>query len=488
MKKLIFGFGVVLLLCVFLFAGNEKKTTTDFNSLDSSLVVPVSDVDFQVSNASNDTLKTLVAGNKAKDRVIESQQDEINELQDGFVKLRSEINKSQSDSSTFTENKALMAKLEEMQRNINELKQKDVADSFSSINPDDQINVPIDAIDTVDDDSLSLVPKLSSLPIIQMANSNAANKKESEIVDGQTIGGTSRTNSGTIKIEQMDLRATVDKNGQFIKSYPKTVEEINDTGNPFTPDEPVQGEELKTIPVYTIPVNSTLFGSVGSTAIIGRVPMGGTFSNPFRFKVMVGEKNLATNGHYIPNLKSMTLSGYAQGDFTLECVSGTIDKATFTFNDGTIRVVEAEASEGFVNQGDGLGWISDEAGVPCIQGQYISNMASYVATTGGLSFLGALGESIAASQETVLTEGSSVTSVVTGDALKAAGGKGVNESTKKIIEWFEARQESAFDAVFLPVGKSLIVHIEQNIEIDYEVNGRKTFHSSINENEDYMQW
>lgn len=41
-------------------------------------------------------------------------------------------------------------------------------------------------------------------------------------------------------------------------------------------------------PVYTIPANSTLMGSVAMTALIGRVPVDGTVNDPYPFKVLVG--------------------------------------------------------------------------------------------------------------------------------------------------------------------------------------------------------
>ncbi|MGL4667651.1 MAG: TIGR03752 family integrating conjugative element protein, partial [Saezia sp.] len=41
-------------------------------------------------------------------------------------------------------------------------------------------------------------------------------------------------------------------------------------------------------PVYTIPANATLMGSVAMTALIGRVPVDGTVNDPYPFKVLVG--------------------------------------------------------------------------------------------------------------------------------------------------------------------------------------------------------
>jgi integrating conjugative element protein (TIGR03752 family) len=205
---------------------------------------------------------------------------------------------------------------------------------------------------------------------------------------------------------------------------------------------------------------------------------------------MLGEKNLATNGHYIPNLKSMVLGGIAQGDFTMECVSGVIDKATFTFDDGTIREIRSENSgtSGSLSQSDGLGWISDAAGVGCIEGEYISNAKEYLTTIGALSSISTLASAVADAQTTVYSDSDSSSTSVTGDTLTYALGDGVSDGVDEMSDWFTERQESAFDAVFLPVGQDLIIHIEQKLEIDYEPDGRKLSYAQKSEVEDYLQW
>ena len=45
-------------------------------------------------------------------------------------------------------------------------------------------------------------------------------------------------------------------------------------------------------PVYTIPRNATLIGSVAMTALVGRVPVQGQVRDPMPFKVIVGKDNL----------------------------------------------------------------------------------------------------------------------------------------------------------------------------------------------------
>src|SRR3546814_3715944 len=70
-------------------------------------------------------------------------------------------------------------------------------------------------------------------------------------------------------------------------------------------------------PVYTVPTNSTLMGSVAMTALIGRVPIDGTVNDPYPFKILVGPDNLTANGIDIPDVAGAVFSGTASGDWTL---------------------------------------------------------------------------------------------------------------------------------------------------------------------------
>ncbi|MCP1367186.1 TIGR03752 family integrating conjugative element protein, partial [Halomonas sp. BBD48] len=103
-------------------------------------------------------------------------------------------------------------------------------------------------------------------------------------------------------------------------------------------------------PVYTIPENSTLMGSLGMTALLGRVPVDGTVNDPYPFKVMIGNDNLTANGIVLPEVQAAVASGTATGDWTLSCVRGNITSMTFVFQDGTIRTVPTPED---ANQGGG---------------------------------------------------------------------------------------------------------------------------------------
>src|SRR3546814_2078384 len=50
-------------------------------------------------------------------------------------------------------------------------------------------------------------------------------------------------------------------------------------------------------PVYTVPTNSTLMGSVAMTALIGRVPIDGTVNDPYPFKVLDRKSTRLNSSH-----------------------------------------------------------------------------------------------------------------------------------------------------------------------------------------------
>ncbi|WP_261154723.1 TIGR03752 family integrating conjugative element protein, partial [Serratia ficaria] len=152
-------------------------------------------------------------------------------------------------------------------------------------------------------------------------------------------------------------------------------------------------------PVYTVPTNATLMGSISMTALIGRVPVDGTVNDPYPFKVLIGPDNLTANGIDIPDVAGAVVSGTASGDWTLSCVRGQIRSVTFVFHDGTIRTVPEDGERGSNRQQnsngngssaqDGLGWISDPYGIPCVSGERRSNAQQYLGSQALITAAGA---------------------------------------------------------------------------------------------------
>ena len=67
------------------------------------------------------------------------------------------------------------------------------------------------------------------------------------------------------------------------------------------------------IPVYTLPDAATLVQNATMTPLVGRVPFRGRLRDPFRFKLITGATNLASNGHHIPGIANAVWTGYVVG-------------------------------------------------------------------------------------------------------------------------------------------------------------------------------
>lgn len=238
-------------------------------------------------------------------------------------------------------------------------------------------------------------------------------------------------------------------------------------------------------PVYTIPANATLTQSTAFSALIGRVPVGGQVHDPMPFKVLIGAENLAANGHAIPGLEGMVLSGVAVGDWTLACVSGSLTSATFVFEDGRVQTF-GENPRGQGARGAGqdqrLGWISDRFGVPCISGKRITNAPGFLTQRIGLTALAAAAEAAAAAQTTnTVSDQGTANSTVTGDQGEFILGKTVAGGANEIGTWLTERQAQSFDAIFVAAGEPLVVHLDVTLAIDYDPTGRKlVYHARLN--------
>ncbi|MFF6721637.1 TIGR03752 family integrating conjugative element protein [Pseudomonas aeruginosa] len=232
-------------------------------------------------------------------------------------------------------------------------------------------------------------------------------------------------------------------------------------------------------PVYTVPTNSTLMGSVAMTALIGRVPIDGTVNDPYPFKVLVGPDNLTANGIDIPDVAGAVFSGTASGDWTLSCVRGQVRSITFVFNDGTIRTIpeDREGNQQNNQQRDGLGWISDPHGIPCVSGERRSNAQQYLGSQALITAAGAgvasLIESDSGRMSYVGSDGSIGTVGITG---QEAVGQILAGGVRDMSAWVNKLYGQAFAAVYVQPGAKVAVHLEKPLAIDFDPEGRKVDH------------
>ena len=236
-------------------------------------------------------------------------------------------------------------------------------------------------------------------------------------------------------------------------------------------------------PIYTVPANATLMGSVAMTALIGRVPVDGTVNDPYPFKVLIGPDNLTANGIDLPDVAGAVVSGTASGDWTLSCVRGQIRSLTFVFRDGTVRTVpskgskrEADGDEQDSDTRQGLGWISDPYGIPCVTGDRRSNAQQYLGSQALITAAGAGAASLIQGNNsmTYTSPGNPLGTVgiTTNEALGRILAGGVQE----MAQWVNKLYGQAFAAVYVQPGARVAVHIERAITVDYNPSGRRVDH------------
>ncbi|WP_448111824.1 TIGR03752 family integrating conjugative element protein [Pseudomonas lini] len=241
-------------------------------------------------------------------------------------------------------------------------------------------------------------------------------------------------------------------------------------------------------PTYTVPPNATLMGSVAMTALIGRVPIDGTVNDPYPFKILIGADNLTANGIDLPEVAGAVVSGTASGDWTLSCVRGQIRSVTFVFQDGTIRTLPGDSgnesrgdSQNSSNSGatqEGLGWISDRHGIPCVAGKRRSNAQQYLGSQALITAAGVGAASL------IKSEGSTVYAGNNGSSLGTVGISGseamnrlLASGVQDISQWVNKLYGQAFAAVYVEPGAQVAVHIEQPLTLDYDAKGRKVDHT-----------
>lgn len=497
-NTILLGFLIVAVPAYFIFKPSNQANSVDEElankeaQLSQSLEGPVGD---PLSNNSA-TLKTLVISNKSFENQLKEKDIELESLRKQVDTLaRAQSNSSGANITDVQMNiNNLIAKQEILIKEMAQLRQENEQLKLTpTTNPalidplNDQTQGMVDS--GVSPTNVTPIDTQEEAPIytrfVQPALEKTGLSGSGQVKAEDFLDENIPDSDGLVWVKQSDLTEVKDKEGKVTRVYAKTftddgvvdtnaflasnVEGKNkgdDTQEILNMANAANNKEDSGVPLYTIPPNATFFGTVGMSAIIGKVPLDNNLENPYRFKVLVGGDNLASNNHYIPGLDNMVLSGFAEGDFTMECARGTIDTALFTFRDGTVRVVKGAA----------LGHIADAYGTPCLPGQYITNFPDYVTKKASLAMLGSIASSLADSVTTTTTTAEGITTSVVNDSLKKALGDGGESAASEVTEWFEKRQTSAFDVVFLPTGQDLVINIDDFINIDYEVDGRKLYH------------
>ena len=280
-------------------------------------------------------------------------------------------------------------------------------------------------------------------------------------------------------IEPLDASASPNTRSK-ITSLAQSFTDTNDAnGNTLT--DTVNDTLHRAIPVYTVPRNATLMNATAMTALVGRIPVQGQVRDPMPFKVITGADNLAANGLTIPGVHGMVWSGTAVGDWNLSCVTGRLESVTFVFDDGTIRTISTDdPTLDHSDKNKSLAWISDAHGIPCVSGVRKTNAPAFLAERIGVTAIGAAASAAAAAETTTaVTEFGSSQSRVTGNTGPYVLGKTLAGGSEEIAKWLLERQAQSFDAVFVPAGQTVAIHVDHELLIDLDPAGRKLAHADI---------
>ncbi|CAC9541095.1 hypothetical protein [uncultured Gammaproteobacteria bacterium] len=256
----------------------------------------------------------------------------------------------------------------------------------------------------------------------------------------------------------------LDEEGNFVHIPELSRQDLNDDKGIVS--DPVDNDEVTLRPVYTIPNNSILSGKL-ITGLIGRIPLDGQLTDPFRFSIKIIKKSFYANRHVNNVLQDVIASGTASGDLRLSCVRASIDSITFIFEDGTIS--DHKISD--------IGFITNEYGLPCIEGELITDAAQYLMTTSLLSGLSSAAKAVSEAQKTLTSNNNgSSSSSLTGSPSKLSAYSALSGGVDDAKDWFNQRTKSSFDVIFVPSGKSVKILTQEQINIDYDPNGRKLDH------------
>jgi integrating conjugative element protein (TIGR03752 family) len=405
--------------------------------------------------------------------------DTIKTLTANVSAMTSELNALRRDNTTLKqENRDLIEDRKQIENNVLSRVQK-VLEEKPGDTPTTDTTSAIAALSAKVD---SLTNRFGTSPT--QASSTGSDIPVGLGLDG--VGASTAESESLVWVNPLELSPSPDGDKEkLLDRFSRSGRNALDSARPEVQSLVAKGSDAldTALPVYTVPRNATLIGSTGMTALVGRVPIQGQVRDPMPFKVITGKENLAANGLRLPGIEGMIWSGTAIGDWTLSCVTGKLESVTFVFEDGTIQTLSSDDKQLGGSSGNSdrpLGWISDARGIPCVTGERKTNAPAFLAQRIGVMALEAAGEAAAQSETTTLiSDSGAATSVVSGETGKYVLGKTVSGGSDEVAKWLLERQAQSFDAVFVPAGVELAIHVDHELPIDFHSNGRKLHHEAI---------
>ena len=122
----------------------------------------------------------------------------------------------------------------------------------------------------------------------------------------------------------------------------------------------------------------------------------------------------------------------------------------------------------------GLGYLADPWGKPCIRGEYINNGSEYLSSRAGAAFLEGLANAYGNAQLRRTTDGNGLRETyVSGNTYQFAAAQGVSSTAAEIADYVRERAMDAFDVIYVPQAQKVQIILEQQVNIDYDMAGRK---------------
>lgn len=434
----------------------------------------------------------------------DSPADTIRSLRGQVETLQTSIQEVQTANDTLVdENRQLVKDREELTAEISE--QLETAMDQQSAESASRVSGLESAVDTMTtqlqsfsrrvEDRLTQVEQNTEVPVGLGLGSGIG-----DYPSGTTINGADA--ASVVWVNPLDV-PDVAKAGQkagtgfvpgFLKTASSSVDSLSapssvrSTSATLNSSKPLAREVPAIEPWFTLPDLSAGVDSTSLTSLIGRIYLDDDITNPYPFKIVVGRENLTANFRQLPpEIEGMIFEGYAVGDWPLSCVRGTLNAATFVFEDGSVQSaypgdIGSRPDEALLNKNT-IGYISDPWGNPCISGERITDAPKFLFQRAMLA--GAEGYAAALKAEHIDTEtyrtsdGTTATlSTFVGDAGEYAAASAYYGAVDETIQWIKERQAQSFDAIYVPSGQRVVFNLQQELRLDKAPDGRKLVHQN----------
>ena len=197
------------------------------------------------------------------------------------------------------------------------------------------------------------------------------------------------------------------------------------------------------------------------TALVGRVPRGGSVQDPWPFLAVSGAGAWTANGTELPQLRGILWRGVASGDAVLGCASASVRSLVYVFGDGVFHEARAESAQGF-------GYLADRQGNPCLRGTVHSTRAEDLSRNLLAILVAGAGQAVAREQLSTQVGGGAQTQTLDGNAFDLFLGQSVEGAAQAYSELLARTASDAWDAVVVPAGQEVDIHLTASIPIFHQ--------------------